>query len=250
MFRLLLIAAFVGIFGQTFEVASIHPQSPDDHSFFVRPPNRGQFTANGAVAKLLVMLAYDVQESQIVDGPSWFGTEKWDIQAKSENDQHDVNESRLMLQHLLADRFGLRLHRSTEQLPVYILTINKGGPKFKPSEATATNLQVGRNSIFMQGGTIDRLTLTLATALGRPVVNRTGLAGSYDLAVQWDDAPIRDGGLPGSADPQPTQPTPPIGNERGSIFTAMSDQLGLRLDAQHAPVDVLVIDDIKRPSAN
>ena len=250
MFRLLLIAAFVGIFGQNFDVASIRPQALDDHSFFVRPPNRGQFTANGAVAKLLVMFAYDMQESQIVGGPGWFGTEKWDVQAKSENDQHNVQETRLMLQRLLADRFGLQLHRSTEQLPVYMLTINKGGPRFKASEATATNLQVGSNSIFLQGGTIDRLTVVLASALGRPVVDLTGLGGSYDLAVQWDDAPVRDGGLPGIADPQSRQAATPAGNERGSIFTAISDQLGLRLDAQRAPVDVLVIDDIRRPSAN
>jgi uncharacterized protein (TIGR03435 family) len=250
MFRLLFIAAFVGVFGQSFDVASIRPQAPDDHLFFVRPPTRGQFTANGTVAKLLVMLAYDVQESQIANGPSWFETEKWDIQAKSENDQHSVAETRLMLQHLLADRFGLRLHRSTEQRPVYVLTVNKGGPKFKVSESTSTNLQVGPNSIFLQAGTIDRLTGVLATALGRPVVDRTGLTGSYDLTVQWDDAPVRDGGLPGTSDPQSRLAATPAGTERGSIFTAMRDQLGLRLDAQRAPVDVLVIDDIRRPSAN
>jgi uncharacterized protein (TIGR03435 family) len=250
MFRLLLIAAFVEMFGQTFDVARIRPQAPDDHSFFVRPPNRGRFTANGTVAKLLVMLAYNVQESQIVGGPSWFGTEKWDVEAKSENDQHDVTETRLMLQHLLADRFGLRLHRSKEQRPVYVLTVNKGGPKFKASEATVTNLQVGPNSIFLQGGTIDRLTGVLATALGRPVVDRTGLAGNYDLTVQWDDAPVRDGSLPGTSDPQARQAVTPPGNERGSIFTAIPEQLGLRLDSQRAPVDVLVIDEITRPSAN
>ena len=194
MFRLLLMAALVGTFGQNFDVASIRPQAPDDHTFFVRPPTRGQFTANGTVVKLLVMLAYDVQESQIVGGPSWFGTEKWDVQAKSDNDQHTVTETQLMLQHLLADRFGLRLHRSTEQRPVYVLTINKGGPKFKTSETTAMSLQVGPNSIFLKAGTIDRLTVALATALGRPVLDRTGLAGNYDLTVQWDEAPIRDGG--------------------------------------------------------
>ena len=117
MIQVLLLAALVGLFGQTFEVASIRPQAPNDRGFFVRPPNRGQFTANGAVAKLLVMLAYDVQDLQIDGGPDWFATEKWDIQAKSNNDQHNVDETRLMLQHLLADRFSLRLHRSIAQIP-------------------------------------------------------------------------------------------------------------------------------------
>ncbi len=250
MIQVLLLAALVGLFGQTFEVASIRPQAPNDRGFFVRPPNRGQFTANGAVAKLLVMLAYDVQDSQIDGGPDWFATEKWDIQAKSNNDQHNVDETRLMLQHLLADRFSLRLHRSIAQIPVYALTVGKGGPKFKPSEAATTNLEVGSNSIFMQGATITRLTAVLATALGRPVVDRTGLTGVYDLSVQWDDAPVLDGGLPGTPDSKARGAATPLGSERGSIFTAVPDQLGLRIEAERAPVEVLVIDEIERPSPN
>ncbi len=150
MFRVLLLAALVGLYGQDFDVASVRPQAPNDSRLFVRPPNRGQFTATGAVAKLLVILAYDVQDSQIIGGPNWFATEKWDIQAKSDNDQHSVDETRLMLQHLLAERFALRLHRSTAQRPVYVLTVGKGGPKFKTSEGTVTNLKVSPNSIFMQ----------------------------------------------------------------------------------------------------
>jgi uncharacterized protein (TIGR03435 family) len=248
MFVALLLAAWVGLYGQNFDVASVRPQGPDDRGFFIRPPNRGQFTANGVVAKVLVMLAYDVQDSQIIGGPDWFATEKWDIQAKSEHEEHSVDETRLMVQHLLAERFALRLHRSTTPLPVYVLTVGKGGPKFKLSERTSSNLQVGPNSILMQGGTIDRLTGVLATALGRPVLDQTGLKGSYDLSVQWDDAPVRGGGLPGIPDPRPIATAP--GTERGSIFTAVPDQLGLRLEAQRAPVDVLVIDEIQRPTPN
>src|SRR5438552_2801666 len=146
MFRLVLVAVIAGLYGQDFDVASVRPQAPNDVRFFVRSPNRGQFTANGAVAKLLVMLAYDVQDNQVVGGPSWFAAEKWDIQAKSDNDEHNPDETRLMLQHLLAERFSLRLHRSTKQLPVYVLTVGKDGPKFKASEGTAANLKVGPNS--------------------------------------------------------------------------------------------------------
>jgi uncharacterized protein (TIGR03435 family) len=249
MFRVLLLAALIGLYGQNFEVSSVRPEGPDA-GLFVRPPNRGQFTANAAVAKLLVMLAYDVQESQIVGGPGWFATEKWNIQAKSQNEQHSADETRLMLQHLLAERFALRLHRSTADIPVYVLTVGKGGPKFKLSESTVTNLQVGPNSIFLQGGTIARLTGVIATALGRPVLDRTGLTGSYDLSVQWDDAPVREGGLPGTADSQSRGAGTISNSERGSIFTAVPDQLGLRLEAQKAPVEVLVIDEIQRPSPN
>ena len=101
---------------------------------------------------------------------------------------------------------------------------------------------------MMQGGTIERLTAVLATALGRPVLDQTGLTGSYDLSVQWDDAPVRGGGLPGIPDPRGAGTL--SDTERGSIFTAVPDQLGLRLEAQRAPVEVLVIDEIQRPTPN
>jgi uncharacterized protein (TIGR03435 family) len=240
---ILLIATVSGLLGQSFDVASIRP---DDRGLFVRPPNCGQFTAWGAVAKLLVMFAYDVQDSQIVGGPPWFATDKWAIQAKSDKDQYSVEETRTMLQHLLADRFSLRVHRSTQEVPVYVLSVAKGGPKFKASEGERTNVQIGPNSISLQAATIDRLTTVLATSLGRPVIDRTGLTANYDLSVQWDDAPVRDGGLPGVGATAPI----PSGNERGSIFTALPDQIGLRLDSQRAPVQVLVVDGIERPTAN
>jgi uncharacterized protein (TIGR03435 family) len=243
-----LLAALLGLHGQDFDVASVRPQASNDARFFIRPPARGQFTADGAVAKLLVMLAYDVQDTQIVGGPAWFASEKWNIEAKSDNDQHTVEETRLMLAHLLEERFALRLHRSTAQLPVYVLTVGKGGPKFKASERPVTNLQIGPNSISMQAGTIARLTGVLATALGRPVLDHTDLAGVYDLSVQWDDAPVREGGLPGIADSKVAGA--PSGSERGSIFTAVPDQLGLRLEAQRSAVEVLVIDHVERPSEN
>jgi len=239
---ILLIATVFGLSGQSFDVASIRP---DDRGLFVRPPSRGQFTAMGAVAKLLVMFAYDVQDSQIVGGPPWFATEKWAIQAKSDKDQYSVEETRTMLQHLLADRFSLRLLRSTQELSVYVLSVAKGGPKFKVSEGARTNVQIGPNSIYLQAATIDRLTTVLATSLGRPVIDRTGLTGSYDLSLQWDDAPVRDGGLLGAG---ATAAIP--GNDRGSIFTALPDQIGLRLDSQRAPVEVLVVDGIERPTSN
>jgi uncharacterized protein (TIGR03435 family) len=178
MFRAVLLAVLVGLYGQNFDVASVRPQAPNDVRFFVRPPNRGQFMANGAVAKLLVMLAYDVQDTQIVAGPSWFAAEKWNIQAKSDNDQHSVDETRLMLQHLLAERFALRLHRSTAQMPVYVLTVGKGGPKFKASEGSASNLKVGPNSISIQAGTIARLTGSTCNCAGQARSRSHGSHGS------------------------------------------------------------------------
>jgi uncharacterized protein (TIGR03435 family) len=207
-------------------------------------PVSGQFSATGSVAKLVVMLAFDVQESQIAGGPNWFASEKWDIDARSADPAHSPEETRIMLQNLLVDRFALRVHRQTEQRPVYALAVSRGGPKFKAREQPGgTNVQITSNSIRIEAGNVARLTQVLATALGRPVVDHTGLGGLYDLSVQWDDAPVPEGGVPGLDVSAPA-------NGRGSIFSALQDQLGLRLEAQRAPVEVIVVDGISRPSPN
>jgi hypothetical protein len=93
---------------QSFDVASIRPQAPDDLRFLVRQPNGGHFTAEGVVGKLLVMLAYDVRDSQITGGPAWFATEKWDIEAKCDDNHHSAEETKCMLQKLLENRFSLK----------------------------------------------------------------------------------------------------------------------------------------------
>lgn len=229
----------------SFDVASIRPHAPDDTRFYVKLPAQGRFSATGSVAKLVVMLAYDVQEAQIAGGPDWFATEKWDIEAKSDNPGgHSVEETRRMLQNMLAERFGLRIHRETDQRPAYALTVAKDGPKFKPAEQGSTNVRVTGNSISLERGDLVRMTQLLSSALGRPVVDRTGLTGLYDLSLKWDDAPVPEGGVTGL-----NVPAVP-GNDHGSIFTAIQDQLGLRLDSQRIPVEVIVVDRMERPSPN
>jgi len=127
----------------------------------------------------------------------------------------------------------------------HVLTVAKDGPKFKPAEHDgSTNVRVGGNSISLERGDLVRMTQLLSSALGRPVVDRTGLTGLYDLSLKWDDAPVLEGGVTGSNVPA----TP--GNDHGSIFTATQDQLGLRLDSQRAPVEVIVVDRMERPSPN
>jgi hypothetical protein len=203
----------------TFAVASIRPHAPNDDRFFVRPPSNGSFSATGSVARLLVMLAYDVQESQITGGESWLGTEKWDIEAKSDD--------------------GSKEH------PAYVLTIAKGGPKLKVAERSgSTNIRVTGNSISLEQGELSRMTQLLSGALGRPVVDRTGLSGLYDIQLQWDEAPIPSGGVIGLAAPAAPD------TDHGSIFTAVEQQLGLRLVSKRAPVEMVVIDQVKPASEN
>jgi uncharacterized protein (TIGR03435 family) len=229
-----------------FDVASIHPHAPDDPRFRVRMPTNGRFTATGSVAKLLVMIAYDVQETQIVGGPGWFATQKWDIEAKRDDrDPHSSEDTLRMLQNLLADRFAMQIHRETAPLQAYILTVAKGGPKFKASGPEgATNFRIAGNSIQLERAGLARLTQLLSGALGRPVVDRTGLDGVYNLSLQWDDAPVPEGGVLGV-----DAPAAP-GTQHGSIFTSIQDQLGLRLDSERTPVEVIVVDRLERPSAN
>ena len=208
-------------------------------------PAEGQFNASGIAAKLLIMVAYDVQENEIAGGPDWLSTEKWEIAAKTDDGlHHSTEETRLMLQKMLEQRFGLRIRHEIEQRPVYVLTIAKGGPKFRAvQELRPSNVRVSRHSISLESAPLARMTQLLSTALSRPVVDRTGLPGAYDLSLEWDDAPSPEG-VPGV-----DVPAPP-GQDHGSIFSAIKDQLGLQLDSAKLPVEVTVIDRIDKPSAN
>jgi uncharacterized protein (TIGR03435 family) len=150
-----------------------------------------------------------------------------------------------MLRSMLEDRFSLRVHRETELRAAYVLTVGKNGPKFmERHDDRSTDVRVTGHSIRLESGELERMTQLLSTALGRPVVDRTGLKGIYDLSLQWDDAPLREGGVPGLEGP------PAPGNDHGSIFTAIQEQLGLRLESERVPVEVLVIDKIEKPSPN
>ena len=150
-----------------------------------------------------------------------------------------------MLQSMLEERFALRVHRETQPRPVYVLTVAKGGPKLNAREqGGSTNVRVTGNSISVERGELARMTQLLSTALGRPVIDRTSLSGLYDFSLQWDDAPLRQGGVPGLDAPGAP------GTDHGSIFTAIQDQLGLRLEPQRVSIEVIVVDGIERPSQN
>jgi uncharacterized protein (TIGR03435 family) len=212
-----------------FAAVSIHRQAPDDNSFFVKPPANGKFIATGATARLMVMLAWDLQDSQIAGGPAWFATDHFSIEANSDDGQpHTPVKTREMLQNMLAERFALRTHHEMREGTAYVLTVAKNGSKLKQSQTQSTNVRVGPSSIQLEGAPLSRLAQQLSNILERPVIDRTGLEGTYDASLLWSDA-------------QPDQP---------SVFTAIQDQLGLNLVSRRAPIDTLVIDSIHPPSAN
>jgi uncharacterized protein (TIGR03435 family) len=216
----------------------------------------------------LILLAYGIQDYQLAGDPSWVGAEHYDIQAKAEGSATVQQMEGPMLQALLEDRFKMMLHRETRQLPVYELAVASGGAKLKPSkEGVCTPYSVnsppppastpGEHSPIVCGVRIavDGLNRTLEghgvsmpalaanlsraynSALGRNVIDGTGLRGAFEIHLKWANDDLTGGALP----PEPAGP---------SIFTALQEQLGLRLRSTRGPVEVLVIDHIEKPSAN
>ncbi len=175
------------------------------------------------------------------DGPSWLATTRFDIQAKADaegqiqrfaSDQHQ-EVKRHMVQALLADRFNLRLHQETRTMPAYDLILAKGGSKLQLSKSNGKSISSGRTYFKGQGLTTTIIAQQLSQITGRIVVDKTNLTDRYDLELQWtpDDAPVADNSAP-------------------SLFTAIQEQLGLKLEPAKEPVPVLVIDQIDPPTPN
>jgi uncharacterized protein (TIGR03435 family) len=234
---LLLVAA--AAYGQpAFEVASVRqrPEGPVSRiAGYSASGNRLTLEAYPAAA--LIREAFNLEPYELV-APSLPGDVYYDIAAKAPgSDPPSRAELRRMLQTLLADRFNFRFHREPKEIPVYILTVAKGGPKFKPSAPDSTRRFLGGVNGRNQTITATRYTVAdLARSLGfvgadRPVLDRTGLTGEYDFRLEA---------------------TPRRDVELGdiSVHTAVQEQLGLKLESQRAPIEVLVVDRFDKPSAN
>jgi bla regulator protein blaR1 len=215
-----------------FEVASIKRSDPSHigaQTYFV--PG-GKFTALTAPLKSLVCFAYQLRDHQVAGGPGWIDSEPFDISAKAEVPA-SYDEIRIMLQTLLADRFQLKFHRETKEQPVYALVLAKNGPKLQEVKNEGRGVGSGaRGRINGNGADMATLATVLADKLGRSVIDRTGLKGVYDFLLTWTPDEVR------ADDPGP------------SLFTAIQEQLGLKLESTKGPVEVLVIDHAEKPSEN
>jgi uncharacterized protein (TIGR03435 family) len=259
----------------SFEVASIKPNRSGDNHFFIsfQP---GRFTATGATTRFLIEDAYNVKDFQVSGGPSWINSERYDIDAKEEDslveelqklppDQR-AEQIRLRVQSLLADRFKLTLHRETKELPVYALVIAKNGPKLQEAKsgdtypkgmkgldgrAHAGMMRMGRGQLTGQAIPLASLVHMLSQQLGRTVLDKTGLKGNYDFALQWTPDQSQPAMLMGPEGGKPgTDNAPPPESSGPSLFTAIQEQLGLKLESQKGPVEILVIDHVEKPSEN
>lgn len=275
----LAVAAY-GLFGQSaapprFAVAVIR-RNPSDVPLSMAVPMGvgyrpgGRLVAHNAPVTMLIQRAYSVQGYQLAGGPSWIGTEGYDIEAKPEGNT-DQKQMWLMLQTLLADRFHLAMHHETRDLPVYDLLAVKSALKLPPprggacSDALTTVPERGQprpappcgpglapagKGLAMEGISVSMPALAkmLSTMVGREVVDKTGFTDRFALHLEFaiDDALV---GLPSPVGPKPYDQVPDAAS-KPTIRTALQEQLGLKLQPSKGPVDVLVIDHVERPSEN
>jgi uncharacterized protein (TIGR03435 family) len=239
-------------------------------------PSRIRFT--DVPLSVLIMRAYDVQSFQ-VSGPSWMESQRFDIVAKVPGGA-TKEDARIMLGNLLADRFKLKLHKGSKEISIYELVVAKGGIKIKEAAQTAAasaegageptprgkdgflrtphgqlGIQaMGNGRMRMQGDavTMARLTDLLAMALGRPVVDKTGLTGAYDVTADFSPegtGPGPKGPAPGEGGGNPAEAPRDSNDSAPTIFTALQEQLGLKLESRKGPVDLLVVESVEKAPA-
>jgi len=221
----------------SFEVASIKPSGPDDRLMYRLQPG-GRYLATGLTLRTLVANAYSVPDFLISGGPAWRDSDKYNIEAKVGSPLPPWPDSNkqlaLMLQSLLEDRFKLALHREIREEPVYELVVSRSGAKLKMAGADqSAGFEMTAGRIHSMAVPLEYLATNLEYILGRQVIDKTGFAGKYSYTVTYmpDEASPADAGSP-------------------SIFTAVQEQLGLKLEAAKARVEVLIIDHVEKPSPN
>jgi uncharacterized protein (TIGR03435 family) len=226
-----------------FEVASIKPGKPGASGSSNLFGMSGRFTAENSTLKSLIQFAYQVRAFQVLGGPSWLDRDTYDIVAKPEARVAGGKQNLQMVQTLLADRFQLKFHRETRELPVYLLVVAKSGPRLHEAENPLHGIAGRPRSIESKGADMQALAATLARRLGYTVIDKTGLTGSYDFTLTFDP----NAGLamsPGG------ESLPAAESGDPSIFTALQEQLGLKLESSKGPVEVIVIDRAEKPSEN
>ena len=269
-----------------FEVASIKPNNSGDGRVMIGMQPGGRFTASNVPLRMLIRNAYQLQDSQIVGGPDWMNTDRYDIAAKAEDGAisgpppppGQVGPIQLMLRALLADRFKLVAHNEEREMPIFALILNRpdgklgpqltkstvdcasfgrggrgaggrGGPPPppEPGQPMPCGMRIGFGNMVVGGSPMSQIASSLSQFAGRIVFDKTGLEGSWDMNLTWTPDTVQQR-PPGAPDPLvngvPVDPNGP------SLFTAVVEQLGLKLDSQKGAVKVFVIEKVEKPIAN
>lgn len=242
----------------TFEVASIKPNNSGDPGQYFKMGGVSPSVTNMTL-RFMIRWAYDMHDFQLVGGPGWMDTEHYDMQARTSAGASNA-QIRLMMQRLLEDRFKLVWHRETKEMPVYNLAIVKGGFKLEPiQEGSCIAFDAknppppgsdpmkscgmggtGRGMMMASSATLAEMASTLSNVVDRTVVDKTGISGKFRYRLTF--APL-DPATPDAGGPATPTDAP-------SIFTALQEQFGLRLDSAKGPVEVMVIDHAEKPSEN
>jgi uncharacterized protein (TIGR03435 family) len=237
----------------TYEVVSIKKSDPATQRQNIRPGPQGGLRIQGLPAIQLITFAYDIHSYQLTGAPGWTQSDRFDVDFTPDKPEAApgpgtsrvqgegwFNRNRQRLQAVLRDRFGLVLRAETHELPLYALTVAKGGPKLTPSPnpAAGPRMQLSRGEVTGVGVYMNMFVTDLAGLLGRYVRNESGLDGPYDFKLEWTpDLQTEDA-------PDATRTNGP------SIFTALTEQLGLRLESKKGPVPVFVVEKIEKPTEN
>jgi uncharacterized protein (TIGR03435 family) len=224
----------------SFAVATIKPHDPDerDRGIWVQGDH---FDFSSASVEKLLKFAYSINGEQVIGGPDWLREAKYDINGRPDAEgEPTLPQQQEMIQKLLADRFQLKFHRETRELPVYAIRIAKGGPKLAPAADPArkpieqTDHPGSATEHAYSSAPISYFILVEQLFRDRPLVDQTSLTGKYDFKLRYNADELN------NADPSASP----------GFFTAVQEQLGLKLDAVKAPVEVFVIDHVEKPSEN
>jgi uncharacterized protein (TIGR03435 family) len=240
-----------------FDVATIKPVEPDaKKGRFIVMQGNDRFVAKNYTVKLLIAAAYDLNPREISGGPEWVESDHYDILAATPGTARPSHDEQMaMLRTLLADRFSLKFHREPKELSIYALEVAKGGPKYAQGDGpglkatTSTDAPALISTVYpdhihlpaRNASMTDFVSLLQRAVLDRPVVDETGLTGRFDFDLSWAPDETQFGG---------EVPVAPTDAQAPPLFTAMEQQLGLRLEATHGSVQVLAIDTVERPTAN
>ncbi len=257
-----------------FEVASIKPSNAANPGMGIRRQPGGRFNTVNTPINRLIIFAYQIQDFQLVGGPGWISSDRFDIVAKMNGDPPPIvpgsgaDHMMLAMRTLLADRFKLVVHRETRQLDIYALTMakpdGKPGPALKPASGDCSpaafagrrggpppaggpppvvcGIQGGPGRIRFGGFPLSLFATGISNRVGRFVVDRTGLTGNWEFELSFAADVPPPGALPPGVTPPAVDPDAP------DLFTAVREQLGLKLESTKGPVEVLVVDSVQQPT--
>jgi uncharacterized protein (TIGR03435 family) len=230
---------------QAFEVASVKPSQPGTRGGKLNT-EPGRLTITNIPLRTCIKAAYHLQDYQLIGGPGWSEGERYDIVATAESPVGD-DQLMIMLRRLLEERFKLAVHRETKEMPGYALVIGKSGSKLREGALAGKGwIRNGVGSMNGEEVSMTQLAESLSGRLRQPVMDQTGIKGVFYLKLEWAPDPT----LARNPEEAKESPAAESSASGASIFTALQEQLGLRLEGRKVPAEILVIDRVEKPSVN